>query len=124
MYRALNVADAEALAAGRGLSAKTPNGTWSAAEHVANSGPGIGGAAANSPWLSTSRRLDVARAYDGGQGVVAIDLNRVPNFMTEVWQHAPRVNGVAGLPYHRSIWAQEVSIFQSIPREAIKGFVP
>jgi RHS repeat-associated protein len=124
VYRGLNAADARAIAAGRGLTAKAPNGTWSAAEHVANSGPGAGGAAANSPWLSTTRRLDVARAYDGGHGVVAIDLNRVPSFMTEVWQHAPRVDGVAGLPYHRSIWAQEVTIFQSIPREAIMGFVP
>jgi len=124
VYRALNSADAEAIAGGRGPTARAPNGTWSAADHVANSGPGTGGAAANSPWLSTSRRLDVARAYDTGHGIVAIDLNGVASFMTEVWQHAPRVDGIAGLPYHRSIWAQEVPIFQSIPREAIVGFVP
>lgn len=78
VYRALTAADAEAIAAGRGLTAKAPNGTWTAAEHVANSGPGVGGAAANSPWISASRILEVARAYHSGHGVVAIDVSRVP----------------------------------------------
>jgi RHS repeat-associated protein len=124
VYRALNAADSEALAAGRGLTARAPNGTWTAAEHVANqpltSGT-LGGAARNSPWLSTSRRLDVAGAYDSGHGVIAIDLNKVGSFQTEVWRQAPRVNGVQGLPYHRSFWAEEVTIFQDIPASAILG---
>ena len=123
-YRALTSTDAAALGRGAGLSAKAPNGTWTAAEHVANTGPGAGGAAMNSPWISTSRRLDVAKAYDSGYGVIEIDLNKVGSFQTEVWKTAPRVNGVAGLPYHRSIWAQEVTIHQQIPANAIKGFVP
>ena len=119
MYRDLTEADAAALRAGQGLTAKAPGGTWGAAEHVANSGPGAGGAAANSPWISTSKRLDVARAYDSGHGVAMIDLNKVGSLQTEVWQTAPRVNGTAGLPYHRSIWGQEVTIYGTIPREAI-----
>lgn len=126
MYRGLTEADAIALQSGRGLTAKAPNGTWSAAEHVANSGPGTGGAAANSPWISTSKRLDVAQAYDSvaqaydsGHGVAMIDLNKVGSLQAEVWQTAPRVNGTAGLPYHRSIWGQEVTIYGTIPREAI-----
>ncbi|MET2465051.1 hemagglutinin repeat-containing protein, partial [Ralstonia sp. SM1864_UCD524_TZ4] len=121
VYRALTPADAEAYAAGNGISAKAPNGTWTAAEHVANAGPGAGGAAANSPWISTTKNLDVARAYDSGNGIIAIDLNGVGSLQAEVWQHAPRVNGVAGLPYHRSIWSQEVTIYQKIPNEAIIG---
>jgi RHS repeat-associated protein len=121
VYRGLTAADAEAVAAGRGLAAKAPNGTWTAAEHVANAGPGAGGAKLNSPWISTSRRLDVAQAYDSGHGVIAIDLNKVPSFQAEVWRTAPRVNGVEGLPYHRSIWAQEVTVFQDIPAGAIIG---
>lgn len=35
----------------------------------------------------------------------------------------PRVNGEAGLPYHYSIWQQEISVYKNIPIEAIKGFV-
>ncbi|MGR0115191.1 hemagglutinin repeat-containing protein [Ralstonia pseudosolanacearum] len=121
VYRALTPADAEAYAAGNGISAKAPNGTWTAAEHVANAGPGAGGAAANSPWISTTKNLDVARAYDSGNGIIAIDLNGVGSLQAEVWRLAPRVNGVAGLPYHRSIWSQEVTIYQKIPNEAIIG---
>ena len=90
VYRALTQADADALAAGEGLTAKAPNGTWTAAEHVANAGPGTGGASLNSPWISTSSRLDVAQAYDSGNGVVAIDLNKVPSLQVQVWQ---TVNG-------------------------------
>jgi len=124
VYRALNEADAESLASGGGLTGKARNGKWTAIEHVANSGKGTtGGAAANSPWISTSRNRDVARKYDGGHGVVAIDLDKVPNAKVEVWRDAPRVNGAEGLPYHRSIWAEEVTILDSIPKDAIKGFV-
>lgn len=78
----------------------------------ANSGPGVGGAKGNSPWISTTRELDIANSYSSGNGIVAIDLNKVDSLVTEVWQLAPRVNGVKGLPYHRSIWAQEVTIYQ------------
>ncbi|CAJ0822882.1 hypothetical protein LMG18101_05238 [Ralstonia flaminis] len=123
VYRALTSADGEALAAGRDIVAKAPSGTWTAAEHVANAGPGAGGAAANSPWVSTTKVLDVARAYEGGNGIIAVDLNKVGSLQAEVWRSAPRVNGVDGLAYHRSIWAQEVTIYQTIPKEAIKGFV-
>lgn len=35
----------------------------------------------------------------------------------------PRVNGREGLPYHYSIWQQEISVYKSIPYEAIIGFV-
>lgn len=119
MYRALTPADAASIEAGTGLAAKAPNGTWTAAEHVANAGPGAGGAAANSPWISTTRLLDVAKGYEGGNGIVGIDLSKVGSFQAEVWQTAPRVNGVAGLPYHRSIWSQEVTIYQGIPQNAI-----
>lgn len=119
VYRALTPADAASIETGTGLAAKAPNGTWTAAEHGANAGPGAGGAAANSPWISTTRLLDVAKGYEDGNGIVGIDLSKLGSFQTEVWQTAPRVDGVAGLPYHRSIWAQEVTIFQEIPQSAI-----
>ena len=127
VYRGLSEADARALAGGQGLVAKAPNGTWTAAEHVANAGPGAGGAAAHSPWISTTRQLDIAQAYDSGHGVVAIDLKKVSALQVEVWRDVPRVgtiNTAMDLAYHRSIWAQEVTIRGSIPREAIIGSLP
>ena len=128
VYRALTEHDAARLAAGKSIEGKALNGTWSAAEHVANqqllrSSRAAGGAAENSPWISTTKNLDIAKAYDSGYGIVAIDLNKVNALKVEVWQHAPRVNGVEGLPYHRSIWAQEVTIFQEIPNSAITGLI-
>jgi hypothetical protein len=121
VYRAITPAEAAALSQGRGLTAKAPNGTWTAAEHVSNAGPGAGGAAKNSPWISTSRNIEVAKAYDSGSGVIAIDLNKVSSLQVEVWRTAPRTNGVEGLPYHRSIWAEEVTIHHSIPLDAVLG---
>jgi hypothetical protein len=84
-------------------------------------GPGAGDAAANSPWISTTKSLDIAQAYDSGNGIIAIDLKQLDSLQIEVWQKAPRVNGVDGLPYHRSIRAQEVTVYQTIPPKAIVG---
>jgi RHS repeat-associated protein len=124
VYRGITAADAEAISLGRGLVAKAPGGTWSAAEHVANAGPGAGGAMMNSPWISTSRRLNIAQAYDSGYGVIAIDLDKVAALQAEVWRTAPRVNTFPeGLPFFRSFWADEVTIYQEIPFEAILGSV-
>ncbi|MFP8733600.1 hypothetical protein [Klebsiella aerogenes] len=96
------------LASGKSIQGKVLDGTWTAAEHVANRSfdPSIpGGAFENSPWISTSKLKQVAESYDNGHGIIAIDLNKVPSLQAEVWRHVPRVNGVDGLPYHRSIWA-------------------
>ena len=128
VYRALTEHDAARLAAGKSIQGKKLSGKWSAAEHVANQpllngSKGAGGAAENSPWISTTKNLDIAKAYDSGYGIVAIDLNKVNAMKVEVWQHAPRVNGVDGLAYHRSIWAQEITIFQEIPNSAITGLI-
>ncbi|WP_211047090.1 hypothetical protein, partial [Pectobacterium versatile] len=68
-----------------------------------------GGAAKNSPWISTTKDLDIARSYDRGHGIIEIDLNKVSSQNFEVWKTAPRVNGIKGFPYHRSVWAQEVT---------------
>jgi hypothetical protein len=68
--------------------------------------------------------LDIAQAYDSGNGVVAIDLSKVPSLQVEVWQSAPRVNGVEGLPYFRSIFGQEVTVYKTIPQSAVVGYVP
>ena len=107
------------------MSAKAPDGTWTAAEHIANAGPGTGGAAANSPWISTTRSLEVAQGYEGGNGIVAIDLSKVDAPYVELWKQAPPtlVGGPQSIPYWRSLYAQEVTVNQAIPRNAIIGWV-
>jgi RHS repeat-associated protein len=121
VYRALNAKDSVRLKAGLGLEAKNPAGTWSVGEHVEL---GTGKASwANDPWIATTPNLDVARGFDGGRGIVAIDLSKVSSAQSKAWELYPRVNGKAGIPYHYSIWQQETSVYQDIPLEAILGFV-
>jgi RHS repeat-associated protein/uncharacterized repeat protein (TIGR01451 family) len=124
VYRAVNDKDVARLSEGLGLEAKNPSGQWSLGDHVKRgSSPS---ARKNDPWISTTSRRDVAEAFNsggGGHGIVAIDLNKVPSLQLKAWEHYPRVNGAAGLPYHYSIWQQEISVFQRIPQEAIIGWV-
>ncbi|QZN98223.1 DUF7587 domain-containing protein [Symbiopectobacterium purcellii] len=120
--------DAARLAQGQSIQGKAVDGTWTAAEHVANqplsaTSKATGGPLKNSPWISTTKDLDIAKAYDSGHGIIEIDLNKVTSQSVEVWKTAPRANGVNGLPYHRSIWAQEVTVFKEIPNSAIKGVI-
>ena len=125
VYRALTKHDAERIAAGKSIQGKAMDGTWTAAEHVANQPLSLNSAAAggpwkNSPWISTTKNMDIAKAYDSGFGIVQVDLNKVNALQVQVWEHAPRTTGIDGLAYHRSIWAQEVTILQEIPYSAIK----
>ena len=124
VYRALNSKDSERLGQGLGLEAKNPVGTWKLDEHL------IGGSGksswANDPFISTTTDIDVARGFNqsgSNLGVVKIDLNKVPSKALKGYEIYPRVNGVEGLPYHYSIWQQEVSVYKNIPKEAIRGFV-
>ena len=127
VYRALTEHDRARLDAGLPIQGKALDGSWSATEHVANrslSGDlSSGGASSSSPWISTTKLSSIAKSYDNGNGIIVIDLNKVPSMKVEVWQHAPRVNGTQGLPYHRSIWAQEVTIYREIPTNAIIGVI-
>ncbi len=121
VYRALNSKDASRLEAGLGLEAKNPAGAWNVGEHIAL---GSGKASwANDPWLATTRDLNVARGFDSGKGIVAIDLSKVSSTRLKAWELYPRANGEAGLPYHYSIWQREISVFQNVPKEAVIGFV-
>lgn len=66
----------------------------------------------------------MARAFnDQGNwlGKVAIDLHRVPAAQLRAWEVYPRSSGA---PYQFCIWQQEVTIYQSIRREAIIGWRP
>jgi hypothetical protein len=116
VYRAVNEQDIRTIAEGRGIIAKSAEGTWSVGEHV---GLGSSRAAwANDPWIATTHNLDVARAFERN-GIVAIDLTRVPSQQVEAWRLYPRTNPA----YHYSIWQEEVSVRAFIPQDAIVGWV-
>lgn len=124
MYRALNQKDYERLTQGLGLEAKNPDGAWSLKEHL------VSGSSKKSwesdPFISTTYDLDVARGFNesGSKlGIVAIDLDKVTSNTYKGFEMFPRVNGVEGLPYHYSVWQQEVSVYQNIPLEAIVEFL-
>ena len=124
VYRALNTKDAERISQGLGLEAKNPNGTWKLDDHLIR---GSGKASwVNDPYISTTTDIDIARGFNksgSNLGIIEIDLDKVPNKTLKGYEIYPRVNGEAGLPYHYSIWQQEISVYKNIPKEAIKGFV-
>ncbi|MCQ2534226.1 MAG: hypothetical protein MJ172_06635 [Clostridia bacterium] len=124
VYRALNQKDYERYLQGLGLEAKNPNGNWDLKEHLIN---GSGKASwSNAPFISTTSDLNVANGFNeagSGYGVVKIDMNKVSSSSYKGYEIYQRVNGVEGLPYHYSIWQQEISVYQNIPYEAIVGYV-
>ncbi|MBQ2802104.1 MAG: hypothetical protein IJF03_12060 [Lachnospiraceae bacterium] len=123
VYRALNQKDYDRLTQGLGLEAKNPNGAWSLKEHL------ISGSSKksweNDPFISTTTDLNVARGFNesgSGLGIVAIDLNKITTNTYKGYEIFPRTNGVEGLPYHYSVWQQEVSVYQNIPLQAIVDY--
>ena len=105
------------LAAGEnpaaGLVARAPNATGvSPVSHVAGK--------VRSPWISTTKSLQVARSKYGQNGVVAIDMNRVSSEVVDI-------SGGIVRGGRMSSWAkadQEVLIRGSVPPEAIVGSWP
>ncbi|MFI5501006.1 putative T7SS-secreted protein [Nocardia asteroides] len=72
----------------------------------------------NSPWISTTKLPEVAFGkYDGGNGVVAIDLSRVGSY-TDISSGFP---GKGRLDFYARK-DQEVLVHQHVPPEAIIGF--
>lgn len=76
-YRSLTKADAEPIASGNGIWAKNPNGSWTQEEHLVH---GSGKAAVlNNPWIATSLDKNIAKDFSSGNGLVRIDLSRLPS---------------------------------------------
>jgi RHS repeat-associated protein len=115
VYRSLTSANAETLAAGKGIFAKAPGGSWTLEQHlIQGSSPK---ALLNNPWIATSSDINIARSFSSGNGLVRIDLSKLSaNSIQKGWMNLPRSS--AG--YHYSIWQQEVSISGQIPQHAIK----
>lgn len=104
VYRGL--AEGEDVAAG--LMARAPGASVSPMSHVAGKGA--------SPWISTSKSLDVASNKYGKFGVVGIDLSKVSGEVVDV------SGGFPGVPGMLSNWArldQEVLIRDFVPPGAI-----
>jgi hypothetical protein len=104
VYRGLAKGENPAL----GLAARSPGADVSAASHVAGKSA--------SPWISTTKSLDVALAKYGQNGVVKIDLSKVT---TEVLDLS---NGIPGIKGMLSNWAKkdlEVLIKDFVPAGAI-----
>ena len=122
-YRALNQKDYECYTNGLGLEAKNPGGEWGLEDHLIN---GSGKTSwTNDPYISTTSDINVARGFNqagSGYGIVKIDMSKVTSPSYKGYEIFPRVNGVEGLPYHYSVWQQEISVYQSIPYEAIVGY--
>lgn len=78
----------------------------------------------NSPWISTTKYVSVARKYDSGYGIVAIDFRKVTSKKVYAPLEIPD-NG-----FDTNEWARELAVrdqewlvYQYIPQSAIKGFV-
>ena len=129
-YRAMTAQDAANVERGLGMTAKNPNGPWTAEEHVLNFSRRVdvlGNASQNNPWIGTSYSYGVADAYrrgllgtDAGNGIAAINLGKVPaQNQVEVWMNIDRSTTTGEIVFHRSFWAQEVTIYRGVPQEAI-----
>lgn len=69
------------------------------------------------PWIAISMDINISRKFSSGNGLVKIDLSKISIGSTQKgWEILPR----SSPGYHYSIWQKEISIFQSIPQNAIK----
>jgi RHS repeat-associated protein len=116
VYRAMTKSNAETYAKGEGLLAKNANGSWSLEDHlIKGSSPK---SFLNDPWIATTSDISIARAFSSGNGIVRINLSKLPSstVVQRGWLSLPRTS--AG--YHYSIWQQEFSILGQIPQNAVK----
>lgn len=70
--------------------------------------------------------MSVAQGFNNSGsklGIVVIDMDKVSSASYKGYEIFSRLNGKEGLPYHYSIWQQETSVYQSIPRDAIIDYM-
>jgi RHS repeat-associated protein len=115
VYRAIRADEAASIKAGQGISSKNPAGSWSLEDHLIKGSSGSSWA--NDPWISTTSDLNVARSFNSGNGIIRIDLSKLPGGTTtqQGWMTLPR----SSPGYHYSIWQQETSILGNVPQSAI-----
>ncbi len=115
MYRSLTSDQFESYSAGKGIFAKAPDGSWTLEQHLIHGSGKTSGF--NDPWIATSRDINIAKSFSSGNGLIRIDLSKVPTGITKRgWMSLPRTSQ----GYHYSIWQREISIFKHVPNNAIK----
>ena len=109
VYRALSKTDAKNLEDGKGLVARSPDAGNTPISHVANK--------KESQWISTTKDKSTATGkYNGGNGVVEIDLNKVNSKSVDLSGGIP--NGGRFSNYAKK--DKEVLIKNEIPNSAVK----
>jgi RHS repeat-associated protein len=109
VYRALSKKDAEDLANGKDLVARSPDAGNTPISHVAGK--------KKSQWISTTKDKETATGkYNGGNGVVEIDLNKVDSESVDLSKGIQ--NGGRFSNYAKK--DQEVLIKNTIPNSAVK----
>ncbi|KAI9324201.1 hypothetical protein DFJ73DRAFT_768504 [Zopfochytrium polystomum] len=114
VYRALTREDREHLDAGRGIPATDPNASITPQQHQAGKKP--------SQYISTTRNEDKVRnSFDSGNGIVKINLNKVPGNKVDMTQHS-KANPDKFTEFQRAIMKREkeVLIEGHIPGDACK----
>ena len=122
-YRALSPIDRDNLATTGMILPGNINGTASLADHIAyGSSTSVKN---NSPWVSSTRRMDLAMGkYNSGNGVVAIDLNKVPSLSIDAWLFGFDTSTHSGIRARNfSRYDMEVCTFGPIPESAIVGWL-
>jgi RHS repeat-associated protein len=117
-YRAMSAKDAASVANGEGITAKNPDGSWTVEEHLQFGSSKA--AKLNDPWISTSSKLELAKAFDSANGMVRIDLKNVNSSYTSFWEYGAQPNRA----YWYSKFHYETSILRLVPPSAIKGVLP
>ncbi|WP_155986896.1 RHS repeat-associated core domain-containing protein, partial [Paenibacillus durus] len=119
-YRSINDVDIDMIAAGKGIIAKDPMGTWSAEEHILYGSDEE--AWVNDPWLSTTADPTVAfNKYNGNRnGVIVIDLSKIQSnkLYFSILNLKPGTRA-----YKLAYEDKEILIKYSIPQSAIVGVI-
>lgn len=114
VYRAVTRADVATMAAGLGICAKAPQGSWSYVQHAYEGSKGY--AKYNNPWISTAKSPSVAKYFcekGSGEGIIKIDLTEITSEMHDL---------VEELGDFKYAWQEEISVKEFIPMKAIVGY--
>ena len=115
VYRALNEKDRKTVDAGTGIDRFGSDSLMSLEQHVAFGSKKF--IRDNSPWISATTSVVKVKYFDSGNGIVAIDLNKVGYY--EYAYLYPFASGSKAYNYSRQ--QMEVSIFEYVPPNAIMG---
>ncbi|NBI30567.1 RHS repeat-associated core domain-containing protein [Chengkuizengella marina] len=129
VYRAINSKDLSHVIALQDIQAKNPNGKWSLTDHVAYGSNKLFKPWKNDPWISTTKSLERAIWYNTqetseNKGIIVINLNKVDSKYVDALTNLDPNHYDYKKAFNFATIDQEISIYQSIPLEAIEGYIP